>query len=143
MKKYQKNKNVLFFWVILMLIYWIIMITIQPMNFLDSLTLNSLFSWILYPTRLTCHLRTIIIKIFTYVMFPESLSDNQTATISDHLPQFLIVPNILTNPPSSKSNIYKRDWSNFDKENFIIFPLIAMKYWKLKNKTFTSLLRFF
>ena len=52
-------------------------------------------------------------------MFPESLSDNLTATISDHLPQFLIVPNILTNPPSSKSNIYKRDWSNFDKENFI------------------------
>ena len=52
-------------------------------------------------------------------MLPESLSDNLTATISDHLPQFLIVPNILTNPPSNKSNIYKRDWSNFDKENFI------------------------
>ena len=39
--------------------------------------------------------------------------------------QFLIVPNIegipsLTLLPSNKSNIYERDWSNFDQENFIL-----------------------
>ena len=51
---------------------------------------------------------------------PDSRSGNLTATISDHLPQFLIVPNIFSNPPSNKSNIYERDWSNFDQENFIL-----------------------
>ena len=51
---------------------------------------------------------------------PDSRSGNLTATISDHLPQFLIVPNIFSNPPSNKSNIYERDWSNFDQEHFIL-----------------------
>ena len=51
---------------------------------------------------------------------PDSISGNLTATISDHLPQFLIVPNIFSNPPSNKSNIYERDWSNFDQENFTL-----------------------
>ena len=40
--------------------------------------------------------------------------------ISNHLSQFLIVLNIFSNPPSNKSNIYERDWSNFDQENFIL-----------------------
>ena len=41
-------------------------------------------------------------------------------TNPDHLPQFQIVPNIFSNSPSNKSNIYERDWSNFDHENFIV-----------------------
>ena len=41
-------------------------------------------------------------------------------TISDHLFQFLIVPNILSDSPSNKSNIYERGCSNFDQENFIL-----------------------
>ena len=36
-----------------------------------------------------------------------------TATISDHLPQF-------GNISGNKSNIYERDWSKFDRENFIL-----------------------
>ena len=51
---------------------------------------------------------------------PDSISGNLTVTISDHLPQFLIVPSIFSNPLSNKSNIYERDWSNFDQENFIL-----------------------
>ena len=51
---------------------------------------------------------------------PDSISGNLTTTISDHLPQFLIVPNIFSNPPSLKSNICERDWSNFDQKNFIL-----------------------
>ena len=45
---------------------------------------------------------------------------NLTATISDHLPQFLFAPNILSNPSYNKSNIFERDWSKFNKENFIL-----------------------
>ena len=48
------------------------------------------------------------------------ISGNLTATISDHLPQFAIIPNMFGNIPGSKSNIYERDWSKFDQENFIL-----------------------
>ena len=43
-----------------------------------------------------------------------------TVIISDHLPQFAIIPNIFGNIPGNKSNIYERDWSKFDQENFIL-----------------------
>ena len=43
-----------------------------------------------------------------------------TATISDHLPQFAIIPNIFGNISGNKYNIYERDWSKFDRENFIL-----------------------
>ena len=43
-----------------------------------------------------------------------------TATISDRLPQFSIIPNIFGNIPANKSNIYERGWSKFDRENFIL-----------------------
>ena len=32
----------------------------------------------------------------------------------------MIVPNVFSNPPSNKTNIFERDWSNFDQENFIL-----------------------
>ena len=43
-----------------------------------------------------------------------------TANISDHLPQFAIIPNMFGNISGNKSNIYERDWSKFDQENFIL-----------------------
>ena len=93
----------------------------SPTNeFLDSLASNSFLPYILQPTRITSHSKTLIDNIFTNVIFPDSISGNLTATISNHFPQFLIVPNIFSNPPSNKSNIYERDWSNFDQENFIL-----------------------
>ena len=102
----------------------------NPTNeFLDSLASNSFLPYILQPTRITSHSKTLIDNIFTNITLPDSIYGNLTATISDHLPQFLIVPNIFSNPPSNKSNIYERDWSNFDQENLflIIFLLIGMK----------------
>ena len=45
---------------------------------------------------------------------------NLTATISDHLPQFLIAPEIFRNSPSNKSSYFEHDWSNFNQENFIL-----------------------
>ena len=38
----------------------------------------------------------------------------------DHLPQFAIIPNVFGNIPGNKYNIYERDWSKFDRENFIL-----------------------
>ena len=52
--------------------------------------------------------------------YENTISGNLTATMSDHLPQFITLPNIFSNPPSNKSNTYERDWSNFVHENFIL-----------------------
>ena len=87
---------------------------------MDSLASNSFLPYTLQPARITSHSKTLIDNILTNITLPDSISGNLTATISDHLPQFLIVPNIFSNPPSNKSNIYERDWSNFDQENFIL-----------------------
>ena len=87
----------------------------NPTNeFLDSLASNSFVPYILQPTRLTSHSKTLIDNIFSNIISPEAISGNLTSTISDHLPQFMIVPNVFSNPPSNKANIFERDWSNFD-----------------------------
>ena len=78
----------------------------NPTNeFLDSLTSNFFFTLHLAATS---HSKAIIDNIFTNVTLPDSTSGTLTATISDHLPQFLIVSNILSNPPSNKSNLCER-----------------------------------
>ena len=76
--------------------------------------------YILQPTRITSHSKTLIDNILTNVILPNSMSGNLTATISDHLLQFLIVLHIFCNPASKKYKIYDRDWSNFNQENFIL-----------------------
>ena len=91
----------------------------QPTNdFLDSLASNSFIPYILHPTRITSHSKTLIDNIFSNYISHEIISGNITATISDHLPKFSFVPNILSNPSTPKSNFYERDWSKFKQENF-------------------------
>ena len=90
----------------------------QKNEFLDSLASNSFIPLILQPTRITSHSNTFIDNVFSNVIDPGIVSGNLTATISDHLPQFAIIPNIFGNIPGNKSNIYERDWSKFDQENF-------------------------
>ena len=92
----------------------------QTNEFLDSLASNSFISLILQPTRITSHSNTLIDNIFSNVIDPDIISGNLTATISDHLPQFAIIPNMLGNILGNKSNIYERDWSKFVHENFIL-----------------------
>ena len=43
-----------------------------------------------------------------------------TATLPDHLPQFDIIPSMFGNISGNKSNIYEKDWSKLDRENFIL-----------------------
>ena len=92
----------------------------QTIEFLDSLASNSFIPLILQPTRITSHSNTLIDNIFSNVIGPDIISGNLTATISDHLPQFAIIPNIFGNISGNKYNIYERDWSKFDRENFIL-----------------------
>ena len=43
-----------------------------------------------------------------------------TATISDHLPQFSIIPDMFGNISGNKSSLYEKDRSKFGWENFIL-----------------------
>ena len=52
--------------------------------------------------------------IFSNVILRDIISGNIKGAISDHLPQFLISPHTFPDPPSNKSNVFERDWSNFD-----------------------------
>ena len=59
----------------------------QPTNeFLDSLASNSIIPYILQPTRITSHSKTLTDNVFSNVFSFEAISGNITATISDHLP---------------------------------------------------------
>ena len=62
----------------------------------------------------------LIHNILSSTLIENTISGNLTAAIFDHLPEFIILPNIFSNPPSNKSNIYERDWSNFVQENLIL-----------------------
>ena len=68
----------------------------------------------------TSHSRTLIDNIFSNVISNDIISGNIAALISDHLPQFLISPNTFADPPSNKSNVFERDWSNFEQTNFVL-----------------------
>ena len=82
-------------------------------KFLDSLVSNSLNLYILQPTSFTSHSKTLTDNIFSSELSCEAVSGNITATISDHLPQFLFAPNVLQNPLCNKPNILER-------ENFLL-----------------------
>ena len=89
-------------------------------EFLDSLASNSIIPYILQSTSIASHSKTLIDNIFSNALSFEEISGNITATISDHLPEFLFPPNVLSNPLCKKSNILQRDWSKFNKENLAL-----------------------
>ena len=92
----------------------------QTSEFLDSLASNSFIPLILQQTRITSPSNTLLDNIFSNVIDPDIISGDLTSTISDHLPQFSIIPNMFGNISGNKSNIYERDWSKFDQENLIL-----------------------
>ena len=71
-------------------------------EFLDSLRSNMFLPYIVQPTRLTPHSKTLIDNIFSNYISQDIISGNSTATISDHLPQILIAPHIFSNIPNKK-----------------------------------------
>ena len=66
-------------------------------EFLDSLSSHKLLPHIVQPTRIRNNSKALIDNIYSNVITPSNISDNITATISDHLPQFLIALDIFSN----------------------------------------------
>ena len=89
-------------------------------EFLDSLSSHLFLPHITQPTRIRDSSKTLIDNIFSNTLIENTISGNLTATISDHLPQFIILPNIFSNPTSNKSIIDERDWSNLVQEDFVL-----------------------
>ena len=93
-------------------------------KFLDSLSSDMFLSHI-QPIRITSHSKSIIANIFSNYISQEIISDHLTSTISDHLPQFLIVVIYL-------SKVF------FDSMSKILdkhVPLKKFSKYKLKFKT--------
>ena len=72
-------------------------------KFLDSLSSHMLLLHIVQPTRIRNNSKTLIDNIYSDLITPNDISGNITNTILDHLPQF---PDIFSNPPSTKLNIF-------------------------------------
>ena len=89
-------------------------------EFLDFVASNSFIPLVLQPTRITSHSNTLIDNIFSNVIDPDIILGNLTATISDHLPQFAIIPNMFGNSSGNQCNICERDWSKFVQEKVIL-----------------------
>ena len=89
-------------------------------NFFDTLTSNLIVPHIILPTRITLTSKTLIDNIFSNSLnYQHGISGNLTMSISDHLAQFLIMPNCKVFMPK-KSCSFKRDTKKFDKENFLL-----------------------
>lgn len=71
------------------------------------------------PTRITETSKTLIDNIFSSLTEYECISGNLLHSISDHLPQFLLM--LSTDKLSVDENIPAsyQNWSNFDKESFL------------------------
>ena len=95
-------------------------------EFVDSLSSHLFLPHITQPIRIRDFSKTLIDNIFSKTLIENTISGN--LTISDHLPQFITLPNIFSNSPSNKSNIYERDWSNFVQKTlyWIIFLLTGI-----------------
>ena len=79
-----------------------------------------------------CHPEAQIDNIFINIICLKSSSCNLKI---DELPQFLLVPNVFCKPPTKSPIFMSRIGLTLVKEILflIIFSLIRMKYWKLRN----------
>ena len=68
-----------------------------------------LLTHIIQPTRIANNSKTLIDNIYSNVTTQNNILGNLTATMSDHHRQFLIAPDIFSNPSSTKLNIFERD----------------------------------
>ena len=92
----------------------------ETSNFLDIISSNLFVPHIIHPTRITSHSKTLIDNIFSNVTnFAQGKSGNITLSLSDHLAQFLLIPLDIKFIPK-QMHTFKQDFSNFDRENFIL-----------------------
>ena len=90
------------------------------MHGVEDVSSHMFLPHIVQTTRIRTTSETFIDNIFSNIHTPSFISGNLTASISDHLLQFLIFPDVFQNSSPPKSNIYERHWNNFDQESFFL-----------------------
>ena len=86
---------------------------------LDTLKSNMFLPYVLLSSRINSSSKTLI-DIFSNFISTEVIAGKLTATVSDHLSQFLIASHIFCNPPANKTYISERNWPKFNHENLIL-----------------------
>ena len=89
-------------------------------TFFDCMTANLFVPHIILPTRVTSTTKTLIDNIYSNSsQYLEGISGNLTLSVSDHLAQFLIIPEE-TQKIHKNVKMFKRDMRNMDRENFFM-----------------------
>ena len=91
---------------------------INTSEFFNLISSYNLLPYITLPTRITDRSKTLIDNIFSNSTNTNIISGNLTSTVSDHLPQFFIYPDLNKKVIPRKHNIYRRNTFNYDKEAF-------------------------
>ena len=55
----------------------------------------------------------------TKPLVKSTMSRNISSSLSNHLPQFFILPEFFSNFPPTKNNIIFNDWENFNNQSFL------------------------
>ena len=87
-------------------------------DYFYSMTNHNFMPLITLPTRITLSTKTLIDNILYNQFNNEIISGNITVGISDHIPQFSIIPFINNNHTPKNNNIYSRKLKNIDIEKF-------------------------
>jgi len=83
-------------------------------RFFDNLTDRQFMPLITVPTRIAKTSKTLIDNIFYNQFSNDIISGNLTVGISDHMPQFCIIPTNTQKRNSKPKNIFKRNFKHFD-----------------------------
>ncbi len=84
--------------------------------FFDTMVSHNLLPYIVQPTRFNENSYTLIDNIFYNDVSSECISGNLIPHITDHLPNFLLMPHSIQAPKITKKK--KRDFSNFEINEF-------------------------
>ena len=102
-------------------------------DFFDLISSNLLSRHIIQPTRYSSHGKTLIYNIFSnWTNIKDICSGNLTASLSDHLPQFIIIENENVELKDSAPK-FSRDFKNFNAEDFIL-DFLSIDFVDISNK---------
>jgi len=104
-------------------------------EYFDLLTNNKFMPLITIPTRITKTSKTLIDNIFYNEFTNNTISENFTVGISDHLPQFSLMPSNVRKSSSKKSNKkYSRKFNKINIDKFNEY-LNKVNWWMPENET--------
>ena len=105
---------------------------VNTSEYFELLSSNNFIPLINGPTRVSPSSKTLIDNIFYNQFTTDVISGNLTVGISDHMPQFSLVPNSNQYHLPKHNNNFRRNLKTFDNENFIL-DYLAIDWSQLEN----------